>query len=244
MEEPFYPEFAPPRLREIKPFTQPTVSYALIAINVLIFLAQVASQSLLGYDVLAALGSKVNDAIIHGQWWRLLTPMFLHGSILHIGFNMYALYVLGPNLERFYGARRYLLLYLLSGFSGNVFSFVFSTHPSLGSSTAIFGLLGAYGVFIYHNRALFGKTARSTLTNIVFVAVINFIIGLSPGIDNWGHLGGIIGGTAFSLMAGPVVLRLGLPPHVRIFDKRAVNDVVRTASIILAVLIVIVYSRF
>jgi rhomboid protease GluP len=111
----------------------------------------------LGFDVPAALGMKVNELIIHGQIWRLITPVLLHGSILHLGFNMYALYILGPGLERFYGHWRFLTLYLLAGFAGNVMSFIFSPNPSLGASTAIFGLLGAQGVFLYHNRGIYGR---------------------------------------------------------------------------------------
>ncbi|NOZ49526.1 MAG: rhomboid family intramembrane serine protease [Chloroflexi bacterium] len=243
METPLYHDLTAPHLREIKPFTRPMVSYTLIALTVLVYLGQMAGQSLLGVDILAVYGSKVNSAIIHGEYWRLLTPVFLHGSPLHIGFNMYALYVLGPNLERFYGRWQFILLYLLAGISGNMSSFIFSPHPSLGSSTAIFGLLGAYGVFIYHNRVLFGSMARSSLTNIILVAVVNFIIGLAPGIDNWGHLGGILGGTAFAIMSGPRIMRLGLPPHVRLFDKRPAVDAIRAAAIISVLLIAILLTQ-
>ncbi len=98
------------------------------------------------------LGLKVNELIVQGQYWRLLTPMFLHGDILHLGFNMYALYIFGPSLERYFGHLRFITLFVLSGFAGNVLSFMFSAAPSLGSSTAIFGLLGAEGVFLYRNR--------------------------------------------------------------------------------------------
>lgn len=152
---------------------------------------------------LAALGDKHNAGIIQGQYWRLFTPMWLHGSILHIVFNMYALVIFGSNLERFYGHFRYLLLYLLSGFAGNVVSFMMSPTDSLGSSTAIFGLIAAQGVFIYQNRALI-RNSRSLLINTITIAGINLVLGLSPGIDNWGHLGGLLGGLAFAWSAGPI----------------------------------------
>ncbi len=174
-----------------------------MAITIGVYLLQGLSKSVYGEDVVALLGMKNNAAILAGQWWRLFTPMFLHGSIFHIGFNMYALYVLGPGLERFYGSWRFLLLYIVAGFSGNVLSFVFSPYNSLGASTAIFGLLGAQGVFLYLHRDLFGDVARRSLINIVFIAAVNLVIGLSPGIDNWGHVGGLIGGTLFAWFGGP-----------------------------------------
>ncbi len=174
---------------------------------------------------------KSNQAIAAGQWWRLFTPMLLHGGIFHIGFNMYALYVLGPELERFYGGWRFFLLYLVAGFAGNVVSFVLSPYNSLGASTAIFGLLGAEGVFLYQHKKLFGQRAQRALMNIIFIAVINLAIGLSPGIDNWGHLGGLVGGTLFAWFGGPKLEVAGHPPNMTLRD-------VRPALIVLLVAVV------
>jgi rhomboid protease GluP len=182
---------------------KPVATYTLMGVTLVIYLLQMVSQLVLGGDYLAAIGMKVNSLIIQSQLWRLITPVFLHASILHIAFNMYALYAIGPFLERFYGRGRYLALYFIAGFAGNVGSFLFSSANSLGASTAIFGLLGAEGVFFYQNRELFGQMARNSLINVVMIAVVNLIIGLSPGIDNWGHLGGLIGGVAFAWIAGP-----------------------------------------
>jgi rhomboid protease GluP len=117
---------------------------------------------------------------------------------------MYALYIFGRNLEYQYGHGRFLVLYLLGGFAGNVVSFVMSINPSIGASTAIFGLLSAQGVFIYRNRRFFGNRARGILMNILFILGINLVLGLSPMIDNWGHLGGLIGGLVFAWTAGPL----------------------------------------
>jgi len=184
--------------------SKPTITYALLGITIFIYILQFASQQLYGADIPAYFGVKADQLIIAGQWWRLFTPMFLHGSVMHIGFNMYALYLLGPTLERFYGHGRFLLLYVLAGFAGNVMSFLMTPGPSLGSSTAIFGLLAAQAVFLLQNRRYFDQQRTSqALRNIIIVAAINFIIGLSPGIDNWGHLGGFIGGGIFAWLAGP-----------------------------------------
>jgi rhomboid protease GluP len=186
----------------------PWVTYTLMGVTILVYLLQLASRFVLdGVDYPAEFGLKANDAILNGELWRLLTPVLLHstGSLLHIGFNMYALYALGPGLERHYGHARFLALYLLGGFAGNVLSFLLSPKYSLGASTAIFGLIGAEGVFLFHNRELFGRNAQRALINILTVAGINLIIGLSPGIDNWGHVGGLLGGTLFAWFGGPLL---------------------------------------
>jgi rhomboid protease GluP len=202
----------------------PVVTFALMGLTICVFLVQMGSQFLLGYDLPAQIGVKANELILSGQLWRLFTPMLLHGSILHLGFNMYALYVLGPGLERYYGHGRFLALYVLSGFAGNVFSFMFTAEPSLGSSTAVFGLLGAQGVFLYRNRVLFGGVAQRAFINVVMIAAINLVIGLQPGIDNWGHIGGLIGGTLFAWYGGPLLQVDGFYPPYRLTDQRDSRD--------------------
>jgi rhomboid protease GluP len=190
----------------------PGVTYALIGLTVLVYLLQILSQSLLGQnmDLPFIYGGKINSQILQGQVWRLITPILLHGSLLHIGFNMYALYSIGPSLEKAYGHGRFLLLYLLGGFAGNTISFLLSPNDSLGASTAIFGLVIAEVVFIYRNRQLFGARARNMLLNLGMIIAVNLALGLNPGIDNWGHMGGLLGGALFSWTAGPVFnLRMG-----------------------------------
>lgn len=179
------------------------ISYIIIGITSAVYLLQYLSNMIFGFDVLLALGVKSNQLIIQGQLWRLITPLLLHGSIIHIGFNMYALYMVGPTLEKKYGALPFIGLYLVGGLWGNMVSFLFSPNDSLGASTAIFGLIAAQAVYIYKNRLLLGPAARPMLNNIVMLIVINFLLGLRPGIDNWGHLGGLLGGLYFAWFAGP-----------------------------------------
>jgi rhomboid protease GluP len=220
----------PPRTGKVEVVTmKPVVTYTILAVTILVYIIQYFTQYYLGIDLPAALGVKANQAILQGQFWRLITPLFLHGSILHIGFNMYALYILGPSMERYYGRWRYLALYLLAGFAGNVASFLFTSANSLGSSTAIFGLLGAYGAFLYQNQGVLGNRARRGLMNIVLIAVINLAIGLTPniGIDNWGHVGGLAGGTLFALLGGPKLKVEWAYPNVRLEDEREPGEVLR-----------------
>jgi len=223
------PSEQPGMARVFLPRRPPYVTYVVMGLTIVIFILQMVTQYLLGVDYPAALGMKANDLILGGQYWRLITPVLLHGSLLHIGFNMYALYIFGPGLERHFGRWRFLALYLISGFAGNVISFVFSPAYSLGSSTAIFGLLGAEGVFLYQNRELFGKNAQRALVNIIIVAVANLIIGLSPGLDNWGHVGGLLGGVSFAWLGGPLLRVEGVFPSFTFSDRREVGDVFRAA---------------
>lgn len=226
--------YQPPPRRVRPPVSLPYVTYFMIASCVLVFIGQQLTRTSLGGDLLSAYGAKYNPAILSGEYWRLITPMWLHGSLLHIVFNMYALVIFGTSLERFYGHGRFLLLYLLSGYAGNVVSFMMTPRTSLGSSTAIFGLLAAQGVFLYQNRAVI-RNARSLLVNTIAIAGVNLLFGLSPGIDNWGHLGGLIGGLAFAWSAGP------LWEENPLYGVRAVRRG-RTRVILVAVGVALVFS--
>ncbi len=219
----------PPQQR---PFT-PLLTYGLLGLTIAVYFGQLLSQSVFGFDWLAELGLKDNLGIARGELWRLITPMFLHASVLHIGFNMYALYIFGPTLERYFGRPRFLALYVISGFAGNVGSLMFSASDSLGSSTAIFGLLGAQGVFLFQNREVLGERARRAFNQIVILAAVNlFIIGRLPRIDNWGHLGGLIGGTLFAWFGGPLLEVQPLLPPITVRDRRTREQVVLAAALV------------
>lgn len=210
------------------------VTTGLIIITVFVYLFQIGSQYLFGVDLPAAFGMKVNSLILSGEFWRLITPTFLHGSIIHLGFNMYALSLLGPGLEIRFGKKRFVSLYILAGFSGNVISMMFTKEPSLGSSTAIFGLLGAQGVYIFQNRKMLGGIARNALNRIVMIAGINFLIGMNPGIDNWGHFGGLVGGALFTWLGGPIlILKAETTATLRAVDSRRKKDIL-IAGIVVA----------
>ncbi|MGA9533565.1 MAG: rhomboid family intramembrane serine protease [Anaerolineales bacterium] len=176
---------------------------AIILITVIVFIGQTITQQLYGFDLLLAVGAKSNADIMHGQIWRLLTPIFLHVGLLHIGVNMYSLYIIGPAVERPFGSARFTAIYFLSGVGGVASSLAFSQQRSAGASGAIFGLLGALAGFLYIHRSVFGQAASGQLRQIVFVALLNLAIGLSPGIDNWGHIGGLLVGIALAFLLGP-----------------------------------------
>jgi len=231
------PEQPRENVRVNMPSVQPVVTYILIGISVAFFALQTGLEAITGNDILFFYGGKINQFIMMGQIWRLLTPVLLHGSILHIALNMYALYIIGRRLERFYGHGRFLLLYVLSAFAGNVLSFVLTPAPSLGASTAIFGLLSAEGMFIFQNRKLFGKArTQSAMMNLAIILVINLAYGFMPGgnIDNMGHIGGLIGGVFFAWKGGPLLKISGEPPFFTVQDVRKQNEVL-IASIVVVV---------
>ncbi|HSJ89056.1 MAG TPA: rhomboid family intramembrane serine protease [Anaerolineales bacterium] len=218
------------------PRSAPYVTYSIIGITTLIYLLQMASQILLQADIPLQLFAKANDLIRAGQLWRLLTPALVHTTVAHIGFNMYALFSFGTGLERHFGRWRFLLLYVLGAFTGNVLSFLFSPGYSVGASTAIFGLLGAEAVFLVQNRKLFAGQFRSAIGNIIFIAAINlFIIGSLPGIDNWGHIGGLLGGLMFTSFAGPLWEIEGIQPNYQLVDKRPLREVIVGAATVIVI---------
>jgi rhomboid protease GluP len=178
-------------------------TYVFLGLITVVFLAQLAGSQFLGGDIVLALGEKDNLLIAQGQYWRLFTAIFLHGSILHFGFNAYALYIIGRDVERFSGAVRFTIIFLLAGLTGSLFSLVFTPAPAVGASGAIFGLIGAQGVFLYRHRKLFGERGRRGLQNIIIIAVLNLAIGLQAGIDDWAHVGGLVGGLILGGVLGP-----------------------------------------
>lgn len=235
---------APRPVRMSLPSPVPYVTYTIVGITVLVYLLQLASVALLGYasstarmDVLVALGARVNEMIRMGQLWRFITPVLLHASVPHILFNMYALVAFGSGLERHFGHPRFLLLYLLGGFTGNVLSFLLSDGYSVGASTAVFGLVGAEGVFLFQNRGLLGNQFGRAIGNVLFIVAVNLMLGLTPGIDNWGHVGGLLGGLVFTWFAGPVweVRQAQLGEGLVLGDKREPRDVLTGAAVVMLI---------
>jgi rhomboid protease GluP len=218
-------------------------TYAILGFTVIVYLLQMASVAIFGYavyqiDWLEVYGARFNEAIRMGEVWRFITPVFLHGSVTHIFFNMYALFSLGAFLERHFGHGRFTLLYFLGAFSGNVFSFLLTGENgySVGASTAVFGLIAAEAVFFYQNRKLFGGQAKQAISNAVFIIAINLFIGLTPGIDNWGHIGGLLGGAMFAWFAGPRWEVAGAAfSGFKLEDQRESREIVLGAGLVILV---------
>lgn len=176
---------------------KPVVTTILIALNIIMFLL-----SVFDYSFVINTFANYYLNVKNGEVYRLITAAFVHANILHIFFNMYALYALGPQIEKFYGRNRYLLIYLGSALLGSLLSVVLTNNVSVGASGAIFGLFGAMLYFGYKYRATLDGFLRS---GIIPVIVINLLLGfMIPGIDVYGHIGGLLGGLVLSYAFGVV----------------------------------------
>ncbi len=177
------------------------VTPILIIICVLAFIAMyIFGNGSENTMTLIMFGANVQSLVKAGQVWRLITSVFLHIGIIHLIVNMYALYIIGHQLESFLGKFKYLIIFLVSGFIGSLLSVVVHDSISAGASGAIFGLLGSLLYFGYHYRLYLGAVLR---TQIIPVIILNLLIGfMLPGIDNFAHIGGLIGGYLTTMALG------------------------------------------
>jgi membrane associated rhomboid family serine protease len=185
----------------------PFVTQALIAINVGVYILQLAmgagfnANSGWIYEKGVLVSRACTDAsctkiigVSEGEWWRLITAAFLHYGPLHLGLNMLVLWFIGPALEEYLGHGRYALLYLVSGLAGSAGALLWSPNAlTVGASGAIWGIMGAALIFEWRKIYVFGGQA---LGLVVFNLAITFLI---PGISRGGHIGGLVGGAAAAL---------------------------------------------
>lgn len=175
---------------------QPVVTWALIGVNVIVYLITVAQGAGINSPggSLFAKWVLFGPAVANGDWWRLITAAFLHANILHIGLNMLALVWLGAPVERYLGHLQYLALYLVSGLAGSAGALIATpTGITVGASGAIFGILGALLIIEYEATGrLAGQAFTLILINLAFSFTVN-------GISVGGHIGGLLGGIAAAL---------------------------------------------
>ncbi len=174
-------------------------TYALIGINIIVFIAETAGGGSTDTKVALKFGAQYTPYLEKGQWYRLGTSMFLHFGYIHLLCNMYSLYNLGPALEMFFGIPVFLLLYLISGFAGNILTYAVERRTgrhaiSAGASGAVFGLLGSYLVL-----ALWPGIEGVSLYGILRVLAINAVYTIANRhINGMAHLGGLIGGAVIT----------------------------------------------
>jgi len=202
----------PHRSVRILPLHTVWLTYLLIFINLGVFLVETVLGILWGAGLnattntcmLLLFGAKFNLFIQAGQYWRLITPIFLHIGIFHLLVNMFALRILGSDIESLFGTGRFLIIYLVSGVGGTIASMVFNSSISAGASGAIFGLIGAEAVFLYINRHSLGLFSDQRLQSLLGIIIINLLFGFAtPGIDNAGHIGGLLTGALVGWLLAP-----------------------------------------
>ena len=183
------------------------VTSGLMAINAIVFVLMTLNGGSENIENLVRFGANAKPLVAGGQWWRLFTASFIHIGFFHILFNMYFLYNLGPIFERLYGAVGFLLIYLIAGVFGNIFSYAFGDPltVSAGASTSLYGMLGlAIGMMVVYKDDEILRTFGSSFVSIVVINIIYSF--LAPGVGILGHAGGFIAGF---LLAGvfPVIGR-------------------------------------
>ena len=186
------------RIEKIFTPKKPIITCILIAINILIFVLGVFLN--IHEDLIMAFGDYA-PLIKEGEYYRMITSMFLHVDIIHLGVNMYSLYILGKQAESFFGKAKFLIIYLLSGIGASLLSCLLTNGAvSVGASGAIFGILGALLYFGYNFRVYLGS---SMVKDIIPIIAINLFIGaVTPMIDNWAHVGGLITGILTAMAFG------------------------------------------
>lgn len=218
----------PPQIGDLaNPFSRlqsnSPVTYVLVGINVLLFFFTMSEGALQDPRVLIRYGSTYGPLMIEdGQLWRLFSSMFLHANNGHILFNSLALYSLGREIERIYGSGRFLSLYLLSGLAGGILSFAIrgGEEFSVGASGAIFGIAGVNLAFYYFYRERLGKFGKDQFQSMLRLVGINLVIGfVYISINNWAHIGGLIGGAILGYLMLPYYTVTETLPTIEVEDQ-------------------------
>ncbi|HXU93521.1 MAG TPA: rhomboid family intramembrane serine protease [Gallionella sp.] len=211
------------KLKELTPI--PWVTYFLVAANVLIWGAAIVQGANIAHtsaDKLLLWGGNAASEVQRGEWWRLFTATFLHGGLMHLFMNMLGLVSIGILVERIYGHRLYMLIYVGSGLIGSALSLHFSaqTAVSVGASGAIFGVTGALLVGVYQHRDRLPKTfSRNMITSMSVFIIYSLLQGFSKqGIDNAAHIGGLLGG---AMLAFVLPERFNMEHFLANWKKRA-----------------------
>lgn len=179
------------------------VTNIIIAICIIVFAATILyGGDILGINslILYLFGANVKEAVVAGEIYRLISATFLHASIFHLLFNLYALYLIGNQVENYIGKFKFLIVYLISAITGSLMSCIFTQGISVGASGAIFGLLGSLLYFGYHFRLYLGSVLKSQIIPLI---ILNLTLGfLDSSIDNAAHIGGLIGGYLTTMALG------------------------------------------
>ncbi|ALB29157.1 rhomboid family intramembrane serine protease [Companilactobacillus heilongjiangensis] len=179
------------------------VTWVLLAVTIGVFIVESVVGGSQNYQTLLLMGAKTNNLVQAGQWWRLITPIFLHIGIFHIFMNGFTLLYVGQILEPMVGHWRFFVIYMLSGIMGNLASFAFGANNviSAGASTSLFGMFAAFlalGLIYRENRFL-----RELGKSFLGLIAINLLMDLTmSGIDIWGHIGGAVGGLLLGYALG------------------------------------------
>ncbi|KAI3798906.1 hypothetical protein L1987_34190 [Smallanthus sonchifolius] len=172
------------------------------SINIAVYLFEMASpiknSDLDLFSLPALYGAKINHLILYGEWWRLLTPMFLHTGMLHIALGSWVLLTFGPQVCRAYGPFTFFLIYILGGLSGNLTSFLHTPDPTVGGTGPVFAIIGAWLIYQYQNKDAMSKVVfESMYQKAVIATALGFVLSTFGPIDDWTHVVSVITGIAY-----------------------------------------------
>lgn len=172
----------------------PVVTF-LLALNIGIFI----------YTLIPGIGDRLflfglgdNFLIANGEYWRLVTPMFLHGGFMHLLFNMFSLFIFGPELEKIAGKARFITVYMIAGLFGDIATYFIqpASYTHVGASGAIFGVFGAFGALVYYTKKAFPELRQVILPIIIISVVMTFV---GTNINVTAHIAGLITGFVIGL---------------------------------------------
>jgi rhomboid protease GluP len=180
----------------------PATSF-ILALNVLFFFGTVVTGGSTTQN-LVDWGAKYGPYIAEGEIWRLFLPVLLHAGVFHLLANTFGLLIFGSMVEKIYRTRNFVAVYVAAGVMGNVVSFLAGPNPGVGASGAVFGIVGAFAVYLLLNRRMLGQLGSQQLTSVGVIVFINIVFGLaSPGIDNAAHFGGLLAGALMAYFIAP-----------------------------------------
>jgi rhomboid protease GluP len=228
------------------------VTIGLIGVNVIAFVLLEATGGSTDPVTLYRWGAKYGPAIASGELWRLVLPIFMHIGFFHLLTNSIGLLIFGSMAEKVFGSTAYLAIYLMAGILGNVASFVITPALGAGASGSVFGVIGAFGMYLLLNRRALGEMGRQALTSIALIVVLNIVIGFTTaGIDNAAHVGGLLAGAGMAYLIAPrqrVMMMPGwsefAPPRMGMQIKRHGSGwVVYAVAVALAITVIGVWVR-
>ncbi|CAK9140967.1 unnamed protein product [Ilex paraguariensis] len=182
----------------------------LASINIAVFLFEIASpigsSDLELFSVPLVYGAKINHLILIGEWWRLVTPMFLHSGILHVAFGCWVLLTFGPQVCRAYGSLTFFLIYILGGISGNLTSFLHTPDPTVGGTGPVFAIIGAWLIYQIQNSDITGKDMpESMFQKAIIATALSCILSNFGPIDDWTHYGAAFMGIVYGFFTCPTL---------------------------------------
>ncbi|XP_047964383.1 RHOMBOID-like protein 9, chloroplastic isoform X1 [Salvia hispanica] len=182
----------------------------LVSINIAVFLFEIAtpvkSSTFELFSLPTVYGAKINNLILQGEWWRLVTPIFLHSGIIHIAVGSRALFTFGLEVCRKYGSFTFLLLYALGGISGNLFSFLHTPEASVGGTEPVFAIIGAWLIYQFQSKdEISGDAYERMFRNAIITTACICVLSNFGPIDDWAHFGTAFVGISYGFVTSPIV---------------------------------------